>query len=163
MLRKTRCRVKRAFVVIGLASCSFIAGDPVSAQDLAQQKLAEARRQVEDGIEFTRYLRASVFEFYVAKGQWPGSLAAVGNAGPISSATVQQVTLTNGTITVRFSPNAAPGIAGKVVALRPTILPYKAVHWTCGYAASEGAEPATGQASRIATTINATYLPARCQ
>lgn len=128
----------------------------------AKQKQAEARSQVEQGLTLARSVRAGVSEYYIDHGEWPDSVTSVRGAAPLSDLNVKSITVVDGTIVIRYVETAAEGVAGKQLTLRPTILPYKTVYWTCGYAQPQGADPATGAAARLTTTIDPVYLPPTC-
>lgn len=129
----------------------------------AAQLLEQARTQVLQGLKLSDQSRAGVSEYFFLHGVWPDSTDEVRGPGPLSGPSVDSIEVIRGTILIRFSTDAADGVAGRQLALRPTVQPNQVVVWACGHAESKGADPESGPAELLATDVEADLLPERCR
>jgi type IV pilus assembly protein PilA len=172
--------VQKGFTLIELMIVVAIIGILAAIAIPAYQDYT-IRAQVTEGMNLAAAVKAEVAEFYAQNGAWPTSMGP--GAGTLDHAAteiprgkyVDQVTLTNGTIFVRFESQggyqANAKIDGLVLALRPRLSGADAtgnedVVWVCGKNAGPTVvhDPATASADNVAgTTLLSKYLPANCR
>ena len=92
------------------------------------------RSQVTEGLAMAGASKASVAEFYANRGSWPADNAAAGVGAPtdIRGKYVDQITIANGGITVRFGGDSNTKIQGETIGLTPGASDNDDVVWTCG-------------------------------
>lgn len=82
---------------------------------------------------------------------------------PVSSATVEFVRVTAGSVVIRFSGMARRPIAGQFIVIAPARNDVNQIDWLCGrHLVPEGWEPLVPSAARH-TTVADRYLPATCR
>jgi type IV pilus assembly protein PilA len=139
------------------------------------------RAQVTEGLNLAGSVKAEVADYYAQFGVWPTSMGpGVGTLGKTATEIpqgkyVDQVTVTNGTITIRyantggFQANAV--INGQTLSLQPRLSGAAAtgnndVVWICGNRAIPTAthDPAVAApAASGLTTLGNKHLPASCR
>ena len=173
-------QVQKGFTLIELMIVVAIIGILAAIAIPAYQDYT-IRAQVTEGMNLAAAVKAEVAEFYAQNGAWPtamgtgaGTLGHAANEIP-SGKYVDQVTVNNGTILIRFANGngfqANAKINGLVLALRPRLSGADAtgnedVVWICGKNAGPTAvhDPATAAGDNVAaTTLLPKYLPANCR
>jgi type IV pilus assembly protein PilA len=161
-----RKQLQKGFTLIELMIVVAIIGILAAIAIPAYQDYT-IRSQVTEGLNLASAVKAGVAESFANTGTWPADLTAAGGDAttPPSGKYVDSVTVTDGLITISYNgPQANAALAAApLLTLRPTISTNNDVVWTCGYATSVGADPATGGAPAAATTVLPKYLPRNCR
>jgi type IV pilus assembly protein PilA len=92
------------------------------------------RAKVTEGMNLASAAKTSVSEYRVSQAEWPANNTEAGVASPasISSKYVEQVTVTNGLITVEFTASVDALADGDTVIFTPTMpAGTAAVDWSC--------------------------------
>lgn len=128
------------------------------------------RSQVTEGLNLASAVKASVAEFFAQNGSWPvnNNQAGVGEAINIAGKYVDNVNVSNGTITITYGNNVNKTIANGTLALQPGLSNNNDVIWRCGKAnppavfenLSSGTQSGS---SATATNLANKYLPAACR
>ena len=106
------------------------------------------RSHVSEGLSLASGLKASMSEYYSAKGTWPAGNPQAGAAisTDVDGSAVKEVYTYNGVITIVFNEKVDNG---KIIELS-AVADDGSIEWVC--------RPGTGS-----NPINETYLPARCR
>ena len=163
--------IQKGFTLIELMIVVAIIGILAAIAIPAYQDYT-VRAQVTEGLNLAAAIKAGVAESFANAGVWPLDLTAAGglNATPPSGKYVSAVTVTTGSISVRYAgvqanTNALTA-ATNLLVLEPRVSTNNDVVWNCGYKAAVGAAPATGAAGLVAaaaTTVLPKYLPSNCR
>ena len=127
------------------------------------------RSQVTEGLAMAGASKASVAEFYANRGTWPldNTAAGVGTPTDIRGKYVDQITIANGGITVRFGGDSNKKIKGETIGLTPGASANDDVVWTCGNAPfASGAIGASASAAGSGATSGGMlgkFLPSSCR
>lgn len=95
------------------------------------------RAQISEGMTLAASAKAAVAESYLNRGEAPVNRFAAGMsaaAGDTSGKYVDQVNVTNGTITIRYGNDANQSIDQETISLTPYETADGSVVWRCGYA-----------------------------
>ena len=125
------------------------------------------RSQVAEGFSMAGAAKAAVAEYYANKGKWPSgnSAAGVGSALSIRGKYVSQLTITNGSIDIKYGgAQANKVIVGKDIGLQPGVSANGDTIWKCALAADpSGWLNNTTSATDVSTTVLGKYLPSSCR
>jgi type IV pilus assembly protein PilA len=167
-------QVQKGFTLIELMIVVAIIGILAAIAIPAYQDYT-IRSQVTEGLNLASSLQTGVAESFANTGVWPVNIVAAGGvaASLPSGKYVNNVNVTNGTITVTYGNATATAAGGQAnanllnmtLALQPTLSPNNDVIWNCGLKAAVGAQP-SGTASPSAatgTTVLPKYLPQSCR
>ncbi len=132
------------------------------------------RAQVSEGMTLAAAAKAAVAESFLNNGEAPANRTAAGmsaNAGDTSGKYVDQVNVTNGTITIRFGNDANQEIIPETISLTPYETADGSVVWRCGYAAAPaglavmGTSGGGNAAAYIAPSagMDPRFVPAACR
>lgn len=126
------------------------------------------RAQVSEGLVLADPLQTSVADYINTANRWPTDMTALmGNGFNPTGQYVSGISLSNGTIQIRFGGKSGAGLAGQELDLRPGLSADHAVIWECGYHTVSPAPAYTDSfgtpSSASATTIDPTLLPAACR
>jgi type IV pilus assembly protein PilA len=165
--------VQKGFTLIELMIVVAIIGILAAIAIPAYQDYT-IRSQVTEGLNLASSLQTGVAESFANTGVWPLDITAAGGtaASLPSGKYVNNVIVTNGTITVTYGNATATAAGGqananllaKTLLLQPTLSPNNDVIWNCGLKAAVGSQP-SGTASPVATTstVLPKYLPQSCR
>ena len=123
------------------------------------------RPQIVEGIGLANLAKQAVSGFYANTHQLPldNTVAGLPPADRIVANNVSSIAVRSGAIDITFGNKASGSIAGKVLTLRPAVVPeypLVPVAWVCGYAAIP--DKMTVDSSN-ATTVPAPLLPLECR
>jgi type IV pilus assembly protein PilA len=126
---------------------------------------ASMRRQVKDGMPLADVAQKGVAAYYAATGTMPenNEKAGVPPADKIIGSVNTAVTVKDGAVTLTYGNNAGKSIEGKLVTLRPAIVPgYPTVpiSWICHDVAVPPKMEVRGE---NATNIPKEWLPVECR
>jgi type IV pilus assembly protein PilA len=125
------------------------------------------RAQVSEGLNLAAGVKVAVADAFERTGAAPVDRLEAGlSADPTDTAGlyVDSVDVANGTIVVTYGPNASAAIAGGSLALRPYVMPDRAVAWRCAQGpVPEGATAMDANATRFTTDMMTVYLPSACR
>jgi len=123
------------------------------------------RAQVTEGLNLASAVKAGVGESFANTGAWPADLDAAGGttATPPSGKYVESVTVSTGTIDIKFGVQANSTIGGKHLALTPVLSANNDVIWVCGGAATPAGAVTTPAAGTVATDLLPKYMPSNCR
>lgn len=168
-------QVQKGFTLIELMIVVAIIGILAAIAIPAYQDYT-IRSQVTEGLNLAGAVKAAVAESYANTGAWPASLVEAGiteadgtTATPPSGKYVDEITITDGTIFIRYGRQANSNItdsATNLLTLRPRISSNDDVVWLCGYNAGPATgleDPTSGASDATATTVNPKYLPQSCR
>ncbi len=166
-------KVQQGFTLIELMIVVAIIGILAAIAIPAYQDYT-IRSQVSEGLTLAGAAKAAVAETFANTGTPPADRAAAGmsaNADDTSGRYVEEVDVTDGTITILYGLNANAAIAGETLALRPFETGDFSVAWHCGNAAALGGTnvnplgtDAGGTVAPAGTTsVDNRYLPANCR
>lgn len=123
------------------------------------------RTQVTEGLNFAAATRASVAEYYLTKGTWPGNNSAIGlgSASSLQGKYVSGVRLSDGGITVTFGNEAhAAVLNGHTVGLTPAVNADGEIVWRCGTSPAPAGNT-VDSAAQAPTTVEGKFLPTACR
>ncbi len=137
---------------------------PSTPSSAPAQPPPDARSIVAAAFRQAEPVQNAVFDYYATAKRWPTGTDVLRNAGPLRGLGIERITVNNGTVVIAFSA-LLPELAGKQLALRPTMGTTANMFWTCGNATANprSFEPPSGPAARVASTVDSAYLPAQCQ
>lgn len=122
------------------------------------------RSQVAEGLALASAAKVAVAEFYATNGRWPVNNQEAGLEGKLAGQYTSSVTISKGTLTIRYGARAYASIAGRQLTLRPVVGPEETVIWNCGNGELfGGSDPKTGAAPRFKTNIAPRHLPRLCR
>ena len=162
-------KIQQGFTLIELMIVVAIIGILAAIAIPAYQDYT-IRAQVTEGLNLSAALKASVSEEFADSGLWPLNLAALGITSPPSGRYVDNLILTDGTISVTYGndSNATLATAGaNLLAIKPLVSANLDVVWFCGNsvvpAGSGIIEAPTGASGIITTTVPNKYMPSACR
>jgi type IV pilus assembly protein PilA len=123
------------------------------------------RAQVTEGLNLAGAVKASVAETYAQTGDWPADNAAagVGLNTEIQGKYVDQVTVADGGITIRYGNQANARIGGETLGLQPALSNNNDVAWVCGRKDPPAGSAASGTAGTTSADMLDKYLPQTCR
>lgn len=124
------------------------------------------RSQITEGLNLAGAVKASVAETYATAGVWPANNAGagIGAETEIRGKYVDQITVENGGITIRYGQQANSAIAGQTLGLRPALSANNDVVWICGRnVAPTGVTIASTSVATTSTGMLDKYLPQACR
>lgn len=124
------------------------------------------RAQVGDGIALSEFVRQSVAAHYSRHKRMPADNAAAGLPKPqeIVGNYVDEISVSEGTVTIVYGNRANRHLQGMKLALRPAVVPNQPVvpiAWVCGNASVPDRMVLPGLGN--ATTLASTQLPIDCR
>lgn len=161
-------QVQKGFTLIELMIVVAIIGILAAIAIPAYQDYV-VRSQVSEALAMAGAAKASVAEFYANRGAWPADNdeAGMGAASDIKGKYVDQITVDNGGITIRFGGDVNQKISGATLGLSPAASPNDDVVWKCGRAdfasgSTDGGASAATDGTTSDTLLNK-YLPSSCR
>jgi type IV pilus assembly protein PilA len=134
------------------------------------------RAQVSEGLSLASDVKAGVAEFTAQTGDWPATLieAGLGSTATLddkSGRYVQQLDVTNGTITITYGRDANSKIVTQILSLQPLVNENGDVVWMCGKSiqpqgtyVNSGGQVGGGTDSDAGTTsLSDKHMPASCR
>jgi type IV pilus assembly protein PilA len=127
------------------------------------------RSQVTEGLAMAGAAKASVAEFFANRGTWPtnNDEAGIGTATDIKGKYVDQITIANGGITVRFGAGANTKLLNATVGLTPGASANGDVVWKCGRSTFTSGAIGSGTSAAsdgtTSTSLLNKYLPSSCR
>jgi type IV pilus assembly protein PilA len=126
------------------------------------------RTQVTEGLNLAAEAKASIGDFYSARGRLPATNLSAGmaQAGSITGNYVTAVTVNNGTPTITYGNKVNAKVAGKFLSIVPYNNAAGSLVWNCGNAtAPTGASAITTPvaAGANATDIDMRFVPSACR
>jgi type IV pilus assembly protein PilA len=129
------------------------------------------RAQVSEGINMAAFAKAPVMDAFLDDGIPPATRLQAGmtaNATDTQGKYVQEVEITNGTVTVMFGNEANAAIQNETISITPYETSDLGVVWRCGFApAPAGLNPmgtgAGSPAAHVDPTVAPQYLPSSCR
>jgi type IV pilus assembly protein PilA len=123
------------------------------------------RTQVEEALNLARFARTAVDEYYQHEGKLPADNAAAGLPvkDKIIGNYVHQLEIISGTINVTLGKRANQHIVGKILTIRPAIVPDATIvpiAWVCGKAQAPDGMSIAGA---NATSLDNVHLPLDCR
>ncbi|MCF6178666.1 MAG: pilin [Geopsychrobacter sp.] len=120
---------------------------------------------MQEGIELSAFVRQSVEDYYREKGQLPqnNAAAALPEADKILGNFVDQVTVANGAINIRFGSRINVNAKGLTLSIRPAVVAGETrvpIAWVYGYASVPQGMTAKGENR---SDIPARFLPVNCR
>lgn len=123
------------------------------------------RAQVIEAMSLTSGMKGSIDEYYKDRGVFPADNETAGTPLPeqMIGNYVNQITVEDGALHVRFGNHANARIADEILSIRPLIVPgspLTPVSWNCGMrTAPTGMEPV----GENKTTVELKYVPSACR
>src|SRR4051794_17086762 len=156
--------VQKGFTLIELMIVVAIIGILAAIAIPAYQDYT-IRAQITEGLNLAADLKAAIAENFAATGSWPADNSAVGITQVKSGKYVTGVTITKGTIIIKYGDQANQNINAKQLNLRPRTSPNGDVLWICGKGAdpSGATDPSSGASQADATDVTPKYLPKTCR
>jgi type IV pilus assembly protein PilA len=162
-------KLQKGFTLIELMIVVAIIGILAAIAIPAYQDYT-VRAQVSEGMNLAAAAKAAVAETFLNRGTAPVNRTAAGmsaNVTDTSGKYVDQVAVTNGTITIRYANEANAAINQRTLELVPYVTPDNSVAWRCGAAPVPGGTTImTGAAYTGGTLVTGAltrYLPAACR
>jgi len=130
------------------------------------------RSQVTEGLTLAGDLKASIAEYVAQVGEWPAGMAELGlGSGGAANKTgryVDQIDVSNGTITITYGNDAHSNIQTFTLSLRPFVNVNQDIVWACGDAdqpddSSDTPDGGTIPSDAGATTVLGKYMPTSCR
>src|SRR5690242_20937834 len=91
------------------------------------------RSQVTEGLNIAADIKAAVAEHFLETGKWPRDLRELKFEQVPRGKYVTFAALNHGTVVIRYSSAAGPGVARQQLTLRPTVSPEGEISWSCGF------------------------------
>ena len=163
-------KVQQGFTLIELMIVVAIIGILAAIAIPAYQDYT-IRSQVTEGLNLASAVKTGVAETFANTGVWPADLDGAGgdNDNPPSGKYVEEITVSNGTITITFGndANAQLTSTGAILTLQPMVSANDDVIWLCGYYTGAGVvgmtDPASGPSDGGASDVLPKYLPQSCR
>jgi uncharacterized RDD family membrane protein YckC len=156
-------------VIAGLFVPIFFVGILAAVSIPAYQDYT-IRAQVTEGISLATQAKTQVVQWEAGARRWPVSAAEINLAPPNGAHYVEELRVSNGTITVVYGKGANKNLLGQTLSLQPMYTRSGQVFWRCGHAAvdrsshfvaREGQKPSDDSAG--GTTVPDKYLPSSCR
>jgi Tfp pilus assembly major pilin PilA len=120
------------------------------------------RSQISEGLMLSGPIKDAVAAEYGTSGTWPRNLSALKGSVTTTGSYVTDISVDNGTISIRYGNQANSLIAGQLLSLRPTTDNHEVI-WSCGYTVAGGSDPVSGPAGSAETSISKRFLPSACR
>jgi type IV pilus assembly protein PilA len=134
------------------------------------------RAQVSEGLTLASDIKAGIAEYAAQTGDWPADLVEAGlgsgaAAGDKSGRYVEELDVSNGTITITYGLDANSKIDQETLAIQPYVNENGDVVWKCGnasqpdnsYENSGGADDTGTDSDAGTTSILDKHMPASCR
>ncbi|HFD87240.1 MAG TPA: prepilin-type cleavage/methylation domain-containing protein, partial [Gammaproteobacteria bacterium] len=123
------------------------------------------RTQVTEGLNLAAEAKASIGDFWAARGRIPpnNTSAGLSLAASITGNYVTGVAIANGGVTITYGNKVNATVAGQTLGLTPRTNAARGLVWICGAATAPTDTTAISGITAGATTIAGKYVPADCR